>query len=341
MKIVYIPSFFSIHDYKFISKLMSSGHHIHIIDYFNEELSQEKPEIDIYHKTVALKDLTVHKYKRVKKFDNNNPVLNASRILLKTKFLKKVLKSIKADILHSGWVQSNSLYAALSGFHPLLIMPWGSDILINPHKSKIMYYLSRYILRKADMVYSDSQTINNEVKKIGGIPNEKTVVFPQLGVDIKVFSPSSVEEKHKLKKQYNLENKTILLMTRLLEPNYGIEYFLKSLPIIINKHPAAHAVLISGGSLMNKLKQLTSDLNLSQHVSFKGFIDYNEMPQYFKMSDIYVSSSLTDGSSLSLLEAMSSGLPVVVSDVPSITEWVTDGLNGNIFKRKEERQYHP
>ena len=49
---------------------------------------------------------------------------------------------------------------------------------------------------------------------------------------------------------------------------------------------------------------------------------------------IYVSSSLSDGTSVCLLEAMAVGLPVVVTDVDAILEWVTDGENGLVVPKK-------
>ena len=59
------------------------------------------------------------------------------------------------------------------------------------------------------------------------------------------------------------------------------------------------------------------------------------MPAYLADSDLYVSSSLSDGTSVCLLEAMAAGLPVVVTDVEAILEWVTDGENGLVVPRKD------
>ena len=58
------------------------------------------------------------------------------------------------------------------------------------------------------------------------------------------------------------------------------------------------------------------------------------MPAYLNAADIYVSTSLSDGTSLSLLEAMACSLPVVVTDIPANKEWITDGHNGFLCCRK-------
>ena len=59
------------------------------------------------------------------------------------------------------------------------------------------------------------------------------------------------------------------------------------------------------------------------------------MAEYYNASDIYVSTSLSDGTSVAMLEAMACGLPVVVSDVPSNYEWIDNGINGYIITRKD------
>jgi glycosyltransferase involved in cell wall biosynthesis len=60
-----------------------------------------------------------------------------------------------------------------------------------------------------------------------------------------------------------------------------------------------------------------------------------ELCYYLNSAEIYVSTSISDGTSMSLLEAMACGLPVVVSDVPANCEWVQDGVNGFIVPRKK------
>jgi glycosyltransferase involved in cell wall biosynthesis len=61
-------------------------------------------------------------------------------------------------------------------------------------------------------------------------------------------------------------------------------------------------------------------------------VRHNDLPDYFRSADLYVSASRSDGSSVTLLEAMASGLPAVVSDIPSNLEWVESGVHGWTFR---------
>ena len=60
----------------------------------------------------------------------------------------------------------------------------------------------------------------------------------------------------------------------------------------------------------------------------RGRVDREELVNYLNAADIYVSTSYSDGTSLCLLEAMATGLPAVVTDVPANLEWIENGHNG-------------
>jgi glycosyltransferase involved in cell wall biosynthesis len=56
-----------------------------------------------------------------------------------------------------------------------------------------------------------------------------------------------------------------------------------------------------------------------------------ELPEYFRVADLYLSASHSDGSSVSLMEALACGLPAAVSDIPANQEWVKPGEQGWLF----------
>jgi glycosyltransferase involved in cell wall biosynthesis len=56
-----------------------------------------------------------------------------------------------------------------------------------------------------------------------------------------------------------------------------------------------------------------------------------DLPRYYRSADLYISASHSDGTSISLLEAMACGAPVLLSDIPGNREWVAPGKNGWLF----------
>ena len=86
--------------------------------------------------------------------------------------------------------------------------------------------------------------------------------------------------------------------------------------------------IIGGGTFFNKFKNYVTENNLSEYVELLSFVKNDELISHLNSSDIYVSTSSSDGTSLSLLEAMAAGLPLLVSDIPANREWVKTGYNG-------------
>ena len=84
--------------------------------------------------------------------------------------------------------------------------------------------------------------------------------------------------------------------------------------------------------MRGQIRQFIEDRKLAGIVTIRGQIPPSDMPKWFRAADAYVSCARSDGTSISLLEAMATGLPVVVSDIPSNREWVTAGENGWLAK---------
>ena len=120
-------------------------------------------------------------------------------------------------------------------------------------------------------------------------------------------------------------NKKIIISTRNLESIYNIECLIKSLPLIVEKNDNFVLLICGSGSLENYLKKLVKKLNLNNYVYFLGKISHIKIPDYLRSADIYVSTSLSDGTSISLLEAMSCGAFPIVTDIPGNRFWITHG----------------
>ncbi|MDD1671097.1 MAG: glycosyltransferase, partial [Methanomicrobiales archaeon] len=92
-------------------------------------------------------------------------------------------------------------------------------------------------------------------------------------------------------------------------------------------------------SLGPQIKGFIREHGLDEKVVMPGLIEESRMPAYFHASDLYLSCSLTDGTSVSLLQAMACGLPVVVTDLPANREWVQEGRNGQVARVGEPEEY--
>jgi len=160
------------------------------------------------------------------------------------------------------------------------------------------------------------------------------VTFPW-GVDLQVYHPQDVKNSGYLPAK---RERVVLLSTRQMEKQYGCDVIVKAFIRAAGTEENLRLTMLGEGSQKCRLMQQISTAGLDGRVEFAGCVPENEMVSYFHASDLYISASHSDGSSVSLLQAMACGLPPIVSDIPGNREWVVAGENGWLFKDGESDQ---
>jgi len=171
MKIAYLSRGNNVYDRRFMAKMVERGHKVYFISYFPGEKVEVKG-VENYHYDYT----SMHHFPRL--------------VSIQTALhLRKLLKNISPDVLHTGWIPDMGFFGALSYFHPTLSMPWGSDILLKPDESRLLKWGTRYTLRRADMITCDCEFVKNRIIELSGCSSDKIVVFPW-GIDLQTFHPS-------------------------------------------------------------------------------------------------------------------------------------------------------
>ena len=309
MKICYVNKGISVHDQKFLRYFADKKKEfdVHLLSYYGKKL----PDIN---------GLAIHQ------IPVPSPELAFPIACIMTPIL---IRKIKPDIIIGNYLLTYGFYAALAHYHPLLQIAWGSDVLIAP-KSRVYRQIVKYSLKHADLVTVDCEIGKKAIVKLGYTAG-KIVVVP-CGVDFNKFN-LHVNGKN-IRKNLDWQDNLVVVCTRQHYPLYSVEHLIKTIPCVIKREPSARFLLIGSGPLTDNLKKMVKDLKMEKYVKFTGLIPNEEIPKYLAASDLYVSSSLSDGTSVCLLEAMACGLPVVVTDVGAILEWITDGENGLVVPKK-------
>jgi L-malate glycosyltransferase len=112
---------------------------------------------------------------------------------------------------------------------------------------------------------------------------------------------------------------------------YGVDVALDAFLRAAADRPEMRLLVLSRGSVTGALEARVAAAKATSRVQFGGAIPNDDLPRHLGAADIYLSASHLDGSSVTLLEAMASGLPAVVSDIAGNREWVTDGRTGALF----------
>lgn len=235
-----------------------------------------------------------------------------------------LIRVLRPDIVIGNWItRLSGLYCALAGYHPFLAIAWGSDILIDAKKSRILRMLGRFTVRVADAVIVDSEVQRKAVLNLG-CKSSRICCFPW-GIDRERFAPGRGSE---MREKLGWLHDKIVVSTRRQDQLYGVQYLIRAMPQILKKAKGSKLLLVGDGPLLASNKSLARRLGIGQQVKFLGWVDNNLLPAILNAADVYVSTSFSDGSSASLMEAMACGLPVVVTKIPANREWVIDGNNG-------------
>jgi glycosyltransferase involved in cell wall biosynthesis len=214
-------------------------------------------------------------------------------------------------------------------------MSWGYDLVMEADKSAWMRWVTGYTLKRSAFFTSDANVSREKAISFGMSP-EKTVIFPW-GTDIERFHPKKKEGEKKAlspNRKSKIENpKSITLFcNRTWEPIYGIDILAKAFVRVAAVDPTVNLILLGGGSQGAKIRQILMNGNVPDRVHFGGHVSQADLPRWYHMANLYISPSHVDGSSVSLMEALASGLPCLVSDIPGNREWIEDGVNGWLFR---------
>lgn len=234
--------------------------------------------------------------------------------------LRNVVRDVRPDVIHAGPLQTCAFIAALAGAQPLVSMSWGSDLLVDAHKNAWMKRITRYTLRRSRGLVGDCRAVQEAAAGFG-FPRERVTLFPW-GVDLKKFAPSG--EDGGLRARLGWQKCFVVLSLRSWEPIYGVDVVVKAFARAAEVEPRLRLLLLGSGSLAGRIQGLLHEHDLYERVHLGGQVGQDELPHYYQAADLYVSASHSDGSSVSLLEALASGLPALVSDIPGNREWVDE-----------------
>ena len=123
-----------------------------------------------------------------------------------------------------------------------------------------------------------------------------------------------------------------LIWTGRLVEVKRMDIFLQAVKNVVDKIPDVRAVIVGDGKLNEELRRMVCDLGIDRNVSFAGYQD--DIENWLRKSKVFVLTSDSEGLSLSMMEAMMCGLPVVASDVGDLGDLVENGVNGYLVPRR-------
>ncbi len=287
---------------------------IHIKNYFNL-ISDYFDDILI----ISQDEINFHHHKTIN-FSIKNPLVFLWNVFK----MKRIINKYKPSVIHVHQANSFSFLTTLANNKktPLIITTWGSDVLLLPEKGALYKYIVKYSLKRADFITADASYMKEKVIKMG-IKNN--VVLANFGIDFETKSNPSVKEN-------------IIYSNRLHEKLYNIDEIILSFSHFIKHNSSWKLIIGANGSETEKLIELAEEKLPKDSFEFIGFVDRKENVENYKKAKIWISIPSSDGTAISLLEAMAYGCIPILSDLPANREWVNNNENGIIVEDKLENE---
>ncbi len=280
-----------------------------------------------------------HNLKRIYNLDLASPV---SRTRL------KYLREFRPDIIHV----HNEFSIGLSGMAIAKILKVPLVYTLHTMYDDYIYYIApkplipltkklshryfRMFPQNAAVVTGPSKKCQEYTYEIGS--DKKVEVIPN-PVELDAFAPqtSTPQQRAQIRKQYHIpQDATVACFVGRLGREKSVDVLLRFWAQEMKPQDNMRLLIIGDGPEKEPLQQLAQQLGITDTVIFTGKVLHPDLPPYIHTCDIYVTASLSDTNSISMLEGMAGGLPVLQLYDELNADQVTDGVNGYMFRDAAE-----
>jgi glycosyltransferase involved in cell wall biosynthesis len=242
-----------------------------------------------------------------------------SRLLRRAAWLRWLVMRLRPDVIHAHWLVSWGFWAAYARCRPLLVSAWGSDVYL---AEGVDERHATYALRHADRVTASSPALAREAVRRGAPPER--VAHLHLGVDLEQFTPASDEDRERARRNLGLGEEPVVLSPRGGSPNYNLPTVVNAFRLLRHSIPEARLLIVHGRApLSGETRRALQDSGVENAIRVDGDVPHDRMADYFRAASVGVSIPSSDSSPRSAWEALACGLPMVMSDLPQVSERLT------------------
>lgn len=203
-----------------------------------------------------------------------------------------------------------------------------------PIKNWLLYYpIEKLLSKKTDVLI----TINEEDYNLATKKKFKAKRIEHIkgiGINLDKFLPQTLETKNKLREEYSYSpDDFILIYVAELSYRKNQELLIKAVSKLTDQIPNIKLLLVGLGDFHDKYSELIKNLAIEDKVELLGY--RNDVPSLMQLADLAVSASRQEGLPVNVMEAMATGLPLVVSNCRGNRDLVVDGKNGYVYDLKD------
>jgi L-malate glycosyltransferase len=234
--------------------------------------------------------------------------------------LSLLLEDIRPDVTLAGPLHSGAFACALAGCSKLVSISWAFDILVDGETNTALGEAIRYALNHSCGAVYDSDIVARRIRAMA--PDALQLFGCPWGVDLAQFHFAARKQRGPVAAR-GWETQDIVFSNRSWSAGYDVTIAISAFAEAYYRNGKLRMILAGDGPLREEFLREIHANGLQDVVYMPGQIDRAQTAAYLQAADIYLSCAPSDGSSVSLLEAMACGAIPIVSDAPGNREWLT------------------
>lgn len=251
------------------------------------------------------------------------------RVLRCLSILHGILSKEKFDIVHTHGYFADIIGSVTSHLHNIPHIATCHGFISNDINLKIYSMLDKLSLRFCDRIIAVSDQIRMEL--LGDGIRESNIITIANAVENSLGEDEIAALRIEKRRQLAISKGEIIIgYVGRLSGEKGIEYLIKAGAILRGKNKSFKICIIGDGKERKELEKVSSKMGLEDFILFTGFL--SDVERWYPAFDVFVLPSLTEGTPMALLEAMSHGLPVIASKVGGVPDIVKSGTNGLLVR---------
>lgn len=272
--------------------------------------------------------------------------INISQEYRAYKKIKKILKEIQPDIVHTHASKAGLLgrMAAFSLRIPVVVHTFHGHVFhsyFGKFKTTFFKQIERYLAKKSTGIIAISALQKHELADVHKIVNQEKIKVIPLGFDLQKFQEGRIEKREVVRAQYKLsDDEVAITIIGRLAPIKDHDYFLNVIEEVLKQTPQEIKVFIVGdGSEKNHIEDRVNKLNEAypNRIMMTSWI--LDIATFIQGMDIVCLTSKNEGTPVSLIEAQAAGIPVISTDVGGVRDAMEDGKSGFVVKRENIETY--
>ena len=232
--------------------------------------------------------------------------------------LREVIRRVQPDLVHAMRIPyEGMLVAEARAAMPLVVSVWGNDFTLHAPSTPLMRYYTRRTLQVTDALHADCARDVRLAYDWGFPRHRSTLVIPGSGGILSdVFHPPVKPSRE-----------PVVINPRGFRDYVRNDTFFRAIPLVLARNPDARFICVAMAGEAQAIERVRA-LQIGHAVDLLPSLQHAEMAGVYRRAQVLVSPSMHDGTPNTLLEGMACGCFPVVSDLESIREWVTSGMNG-------------